>query len=317
MDPLSDILDTMHFRGCLYFTTALTGRWGIRVPQYERVVRFHLVSGGTCWVGVDGVEGVQSLEPGDLILIPHGNSHTLSDKPDTRILELDKVLETSGFSGSGSLIYGDGDQESPVRLVCGHFEFDRSFDHPLFAQLPPRILIRASQAIEFSWFSDALRLLSHEAGSAQPGFDAIVKRLSEILFVHMVRYWANSPDGRDGFVAAIGDRHIGRSLTAFHAKHADKWQLEELAREAGLSRTLFAERFKAITGQTPMQYVAHWRMQKAKRLLEDSTASVEQIAGRIGYDSVAAFGRAFKKVNGVGPGSYRRGAKERSAAGAP
>ena len=312
MDALSDILDTVRFRGVLYFTTHLTTPFGIRVPDYRNVVRFHLVSGGNCWVAVAGVSEPMLLEPGDLIIIPHGASHTLSDRPDARVLELDSVLEQSGFAGKGALVYGGADDSSPARLVCGHFEFDERFDHPILGELPPHILMKRAQAVGFSWFDDALKFTTYEAGTERLGYDAIIQRLTEILFVHMVRFWSESDGGEIGFVSAVNDRGIGRSLNAFHARPGDKWRLEDLAREAGLSRTVFAERFKALTGRSPMHYVTEWRLQKAKRLLGDTGASMDWVAAQVGYDSVAAFGRVFKKQLGVGPGRYR--AQQKAAA---
>lgn len=302
MDVFSDILEMVKFKGCIYFTTRFHQPWGIQVPAYGNVARFHMSMGGSCWLRVAGVDQPQLLNPGEIVLIPHGAAHILSDALNSPITHLDSVLKD--YTGQGPLHFGEGPESA--RLVCGHFEYDQRIEHPLLEQLPAVILVKGAQASEFSWFDKALKLMAFEAEGGRPGNQAIVKKLTEILFIHMVRVWQSCEQNSAGFMAAMTDRALDRSLAAIHQQVAHRWSLAELAREAGLSRTIFAERFRQVVGTTPMQYLTDWRMQCAKRLLADSGQPVEQIAEAVGYDSPAAFSRIFKKVVGQGPGSFRK-----------
>lgn len=305
MDVLSDILDLLKFKGSLYFTTEFRAPWGIQVPRYQNVARFHLATGGDCWVNVDGSSEPVLLSSGDMIIIPHGAAHTLSDRLDTRVVSLDAAIEASGFQGSGHFVYG-GSKDGHSSLVCGHFEFDRSFSHPLLADLPDFILIRGKRAVEFSWFENAMRYMSYESGVHNMGSQAIIKRLSEILFIHAVRLWSAESGHQSGFLRAVGDKNIGRSLKAFHETPDALWTIDRLAAEAGLSRSVFADRFRLLMALTPMQYVTLWRMQKACWFLIESDLSTDAIAEKVGYQSLASFSKVFKKTIGTGPGAFRK-----------
>ena len=305
MDALSDILDLLKFKGSLYFTTEFTAPWGIQVPKYQNVARFHLASGGDCWVNVEGADNPVLLSSGDMIIIPHGAAHTLSNALETPIVSLDRALEIGGYTGQGHFVYG-GDGSGYGHLVCGHFEFDSRYSHPLLTDLPPYILIRGSDAIEFSWFENAMRYMGYESSGGQMGGQAIVKRLSEILLIHAVRAWAASPNNDSGVLQALGDKHIGKGLQKFHEAPGEVWTIELLAGQSGLSRSVFADRFRSMMGMTPMQYVTHWRMQKACQFLIESELSTDAIAETVGYQSLASFSKVFKKTVGTGPGQFRR-----------
>lgn len=305
MDVLSDILDLLKFKGSLYFATNFTAPFGIQVPPYKRVARFHLAVSGDCWVKVDGTEEPVRLQAGDMIIVPHGAPHALSDRIDTPIVSLDEALNKSGFKGKGHFAFG-GDDESQTNLLCGHFEFDPTFSHPLLTELPNHILIRGEQAVEFSWFESAMRYMSYESRTPNLGGGAIVRRMSEILFIHAVRVWSATSNMDEGFLRAVSDRHIGRALQAFHANPADQWTIDRLAAEAGLSRSVFADRFRALMSSTPLSYVTSWRIQKACHFLLESDLPTDVIAEKVGYQSQASFSKVFKKIIGQGPGAYRR-----------
>ncbi len=309
MDVFSDILDLLKFQGCLYFTTCFNAPWGVEVPDFKQVARFHLVVEGECWVVVEGKDPV-SLTPGDFIIIPHGTTHLLKDAPKSHVYALTNVLDDGSFDETGRLNYSNNNSSEtsndPTKLVCGHFEFDDGYNHQLFEQLPPFILIKGEEAEKFSWFDQALQVMAYEAGSARPGNDAIVKRLSEILFLHTIRVWNETNQGKKGFAAAVSDPQIGRSISAVHKTPEQKWTVESMAQQAGMSRTVFAGRFSEMTGLTPMQYLTKWRVLKAQRMLSENNDSVEWIASQVGYESVAAFSRVFKRFTGKGPGAHRK-----------
>lgn len=310
-DVLSDILGSLKLKGSLYFSTEFSAPWGVRVPRLGDVTRFHLVMRGSCWVRAGQEPEPVRLESGDLVLVPHGAEHVLSDAPRTRAVLVDDVLKRAGFKGRGSLVFGGPDRGMPTRLLCGHFEFEEGLSHPFIGRLPARIVIRRDEAARHPWLDDVLRLIRGEAGAGRPGREAIIGRLSEVLFLQAVRVWAEGSGHPPGVMAALADPAIGRSLVSFHGDPGRAWTLESMAREAGLSRTLFAARFRALMGQTPMQYVASWRMQKARDLLQQRGATLGEVAGRVGYASVAAFSRVFKKWVGASPGRYGRGAQGR------
>lgn len=306
MDALSDVLSAVRLVGSLYFTTEFKPPWGVRVPAYGRVARFHVVLKGSCWVSTDDGEPPTLLESKDLIFVPHGASHTLSDAPDTPCVDVDRVVETAGFRGDGPLIIDGVDERAPARLLCGHLEFDESIDHPLFTGLPSRIVVRQSERVDSSEIDDLIRVVAHEIQSELAGGAAVLRRISEVLFVQAVRRWVDERSESAGILAAMSDRSVGRGLTAMHERLEQSWTLAALAREAGMSRTAFARRFREMVGMTPMQYLALWRMQKARELLGQTALTVEAVAARVGYTSLPAFSRAFKQWVGEPPGQFRR-----------
>lgn len=305
MDVLSDILGALNLRGSLYFTTEFSPPWGVRVPSFGSVARFHFVTRGSCWITVEGESEPARLEGGDIVLIPHGTGHALCDHPDSPILGVDEVVARTGWNGRGTLVFGGEGGGSPTRLLCGHFEFNEGAVHPFVQRLPRRIIIRQEQ-IERTGLDELFRVIAREAQESRPGSDAVVKRLSEILLIQVVRVWAAVSGSDTGVMAALSDPNVGRSLEALHADPGQGWTLDALAREAGLSRSVFAARFQRLMALTPMQYVACWRVQQACRLLQGDGSTVETIAARVGYESTAAFSRVFKKWTGQSPGRYRR-----------
>lgn len=314
MDVLSDILAALRLRGTLYFSTECRPPWGIRVPRFRRVARFHLVARGGCWIRVEGRPDPIRLETGDLILVPAGAEHSILDQPDTRCRTVDEVVKAAGFTGRGALVMGGEDTGAPTRLVCGHFEFDEDLRHPLIEQLPPALVVRWDEEIRDYPLEDAFRFIVREVQEGRPGHEAVVSRLSEILFVQVVRVWANRKDHRRGVLGALADPRLASALAAMHEEPRAPWTLDNLSRRAAMGRTAFAERFNQVVGETPLRYLTLWRMQLARRLLAESDLSLEQIAERVGYQSAAAFSRVFKKTAGASPGAFRRSTGEREGA---
>ncbi len=310
MDVLSDILGALRLQGVLYFSTEFRRPWGLRVPELEGVARFHLVMRGSTWLRVIGTDQPIHLESGDLVLVPHGAEHVLADTPDTPCRTVDEVVERAGFTGSGTLVYGGDDEGSCTRLVCGHFAFDEDLDHPLLTQLPPALVVRWEDAVQGSPLEDVFRFILREVQEGRPGHEAVTRRLSEVLFVQAVRFWADAESDEHAFLAAVGDRHLGAALSALHADPAAGWTVDALARRAAMSRTAFAERFRDLLGETPHRYLTRWRMQHARRLLAESALPIERVALRTGYGSAASFSRVFKKETGTTPGHFRRTARE-------
>ncbi len=308
MDILSDVLETLRLRGTLYFSTELHQPWGIRVPAFRRVARFHLVVRGSLWVRVAGVEAPMQLEAGDLILIPHGAEHVLMDHALSPVRSVDDVVQLAGFTGRGALVYGGEDRGAPTRLVCGHFDYDESLNHALLSQLPPVIIVRWLDAGQNSPLADAFGFITREVHAARPGHEAVIRRLSEVLFFQAIRTWAEREHMEQGILGALLDPALSAALAVIHEKPAERWSLESLSRHAAMGRSAFAERFHRIIGTTPMRYLTDWRVQRAKRLLSESSLGLDAVAARVGYDSAASLSRVFVKVAGVSPAAYRRDA---------
>lgn len=309
MDTLSNILNMLNFNGAFYYATDFHAPWSIQVPAYKQVARFHYVVQGHCWVRMGNDEKPRLLTGGDIVIIPHGQTHVLSDSADAVPVALEAALQQSNYDGQGVFSFGDPDTSNTTKLVCGHFEFDEDFNHPLVDSLPSIISCNENAGMEFSWLKDSLQFLSHVARSDQMGAHSIIKRLSEIIFIQSVRYWHQQQSKDEGFIAALQDNHISKSLKQFHEDYACDWTVEKMASASGMSRSLFSERFRTALGMTPMAYVAQWRMQVAKKLLNESALSIDQIAATVGYESFASFSKAFKRITEVNPGEYRRNAQ--------
>lgn len=309
MDTLSDVLGIVKMRGCLYFRTEFTPPWGVQVPALRNVARFHLVSSGHCWVRVGSRGEPLRLAQGDLIVIPHGAEHALTDAPETAVRNVDDVVSQTGFTGEGALAYGGLGGSTPggtARLVCGHFEFDADARHPLLDALPAYIHVAGTGTASPVWLDEAMRFIGSEAGSERPGSHAVVSRLSEILFIQAIRAYVTQAGDRARCLAGLADPLIARALRRVHRSPGERWTIAALSREAGMSRTAFAERFRRLMGMTPLEYITQWRMQKARQLLTEADIGMLDVAESVGYRSEASFGRVFKKHFRIGPGAYRR-----------
>lgn len=307
MDLLSSVLALMKLQGTLYFRTAFSPPWGVRVPAFENVARFHHVHRGRCWLAIAGIETPLLLEQGDLAIVTRGAEHVIADPRDTVVKSVDEVVAESGFTGEGALVYGDREQGHHTELVCGHFAFNRDASHPLIDALPPYIHVRNTGDMSDLWLDSTLKLIGAEAGGARLGGDLITLKLSEIIFAQAIRAHLASDGGRQQVFRGLADPSISRALRSIHREPSKAWTLDALARVAGLSRTAFAGRFHDLMGMTVMRYLTGWRMQVGRGLLVDTDKPVIEVAERSGYRSEAAFGRVFKKHFAVGPAAYRRG----------
>ena len=305
-DALSQILDAVKMRGTVYFHTNFSPPWGVQVPAYSNVARFHMAMRGSCWVRVEGVDTPLHLSTGDLVVIPHGASHILSDTKDRDALGVDEVVAQSGYNGHGALAYGGQQDEQACKLFCGHFEFEDGAVHPVLNALPPYIHIPNTQTMNANWLEAVMRFVSMEVFGEQPGSEAIVHRLSEIIFIQVIRAFVDNVGEDAGCLAAVLNPKFAKCLSQVHQQPDKHWTVETMAYEAGMSRTVFAERFTSLVGMTPLGYVTHWRMQLAKRELVQTDRSIIDIAENVGYGSEAAFNRAFKRQFDQTPGEMRR-----------
>lgn len=248
------------------------GRWHEAEPATEACI-FHLIGSGNCAVSGAGLAQAEALGPGDLVIFPRGSAHR---------------LEGDGFT----------------TMLCGQFDFVCGHRNPLLDALPDCLVVREAEA--GSALRRVAQLMCEEANLEVFGSHAVVDKLADSLFVMSVRsYLARTPQRR-GLLAALADPQLGRALQAMHGDPGRDWSVASLAETAAMSRSSFAEEFTALMGQSPIQYLTQWRMMSALRLLQEPRLSVLAIAGRLGYQTEAAFRRSFKRVHGHGPGHFRR-----------
>lgn len=299
-DILSDIFETIRLRGALYFRTDYAPPWAITVPAYEQAARFHLIVQGRCHVALaDGPAA--DLGPGDLVLITRGREHVLADQLGRTPAPLDDIVKRTGYDGRGVFAVGTTDQGAATQMVCGHLSFARGADHPLLRALPPIMVMRPADRAQHPLLDDALRLVAHRAFTEALGAAASIARLSEVFFIETVRAAITYHPELARIIGAMSDTQIGRALGRIHEAPAERWSVDSLAQEAGMSRSRFAERFAELVGMAPMAYVAEWRLQKALARLSESDANIKSVAAEVGYQSAAAFTRAFSQRFGRPP----------------
>ena len=315
-DVLSDVLRAVRLTGAVYFDFELSSPWVAQAPPSreiaatvmpgaERVIEYHLIARGACWAEVVGQPPIR-LNEGDFIVFPQGDAHVLSSAPGMRA-----TPDMSMFARPTTplpLVYevGGGGPER-ARIICCFLGCDERPFNPLLAALPTVIhLSAAGHEAATGWLAMLLNSAVRESGSARAGSENILARLSELMFVEALRRYIEAlPPAQTGWLAGLRDPVVGQALAAIHARPTETWTVERLARLAGVSRSVLAERFTEMVGQPPMHYLALWRMQLASRLLAEG-GQVASVAAAVGYESEAAFSRAFKRLVGHAPATWRR-----------
>lgn len=304
MDVFADIFSTLNLKGALYYRTDFSPPWGVTVPEYQSVARFHIVVQGCCVVTVDG-EHIE-LYAGDMIMIPRGSTHVLADSRNTQPFPLEKVLADTGYAGEGVLAIGEGDPKASTQMVCGHLSFREMADHPILESLPKYLKLSSSCRAKHPLLDDILRLIVQRIFADQLGSEASVTRLSEIVFIELLKSGLSDDERLQSIVDAFQDPKISHALRLIHTRPEHPWTVESLALEVAMSRSRFAHRFHALVGVAPMGYLSDWRLQKALALLENSQWTIQQIANQAGYQSASAFTRAFSAKFKQSPREYRQ-----------
>lgn len=305
MDILTDIFDTLGLKGALYFRTDFSSSWAVEVPTLLNAARFHLVIQGNCFVTLPSGETVV-LGTGDLILIPRGQSHILADQIAHEAPSLETVLDDLNYDGNGVLIAGQGLEQASTKMVCGHLTFRRGADHPVLNALPDYIHTTAGDRAREPLLDEMLRLIARRIFIENLGSEASVRRMSEIVFIELIRAGIGKDDKLTTTINAFRDKYIGHALELIHKRAPEPWTVESLAREVGMSRSRFSDRFTDLMSISPMAYLAEWRLQKALTLLDDLRISVQHVSNKVGYQSPAAFTRAFSKRFGESPSQYQK-----------
>jgi AraC-like DNA-binding protein len=315
-DVLSDVLRGVRLTGAVYFDFELSSPWVAEAPPSreiaatvmpgaQRVIEYHLLARGSCWAHVVGSDPTR-LGEGDLIVFPQGDAHVLSSAPGMRATP--DLTMFARRSTPLPLVYelGGGGPER-ARLVCCFLGCDERPFNPLLTALPPVIHLSAGgERASAGWLATMMTIAVRESGSGRAGSENVLARLAELMFVETIRRHIEIlPPAETGWLAGLRDPTVGQALAALHAEPSASWTVERLAHLVGVSRSVLAERFTAMAGHPPMQYLALWRMQLAARLLADG-GHVAEVADAVGYESEAAFSRAFKKLVGQAPATWRR-----------
>jgi AraC-like DNA-binding protein len=315
MDALSETLRVVRLVGAIFINARFTAPWCYQSPSAdsaapllepgaERVVIFHLITEGECYVEL-GAETPVRLIAGDVVVFPNGDAHRMTSKPG--------LVPAAGRTGLAEVLsrrprqlsYGGGG--ATTRLVCGYLACDARLARMLLAGLPSLVKVNVRGSNAGIWLEASVRYALAEARSPRPGGAGVLAKLAEVLFIEVLRLYMNEQgEGRIGWLAAVRDRIVGAALNSLHKSPAHAWTLEDLAHAAGTSRSVLAERFQHLVGSSPMQYLTQWRMLLAANLLLRSNAPLAHIAQDVGYQTDTAFSRAFRREFGAPPALWRR-----------
>lgn len=297
-DPLSDVLATLRVRAGLFARFDGGDRWAVSTRGTAPIATFHAVLEGSGQIQVAGAH--HPWRAGDILVLPHGDPHVLRN--DAHLLPTGiREAPATERDGLRCVVLGQGPTQT--RILCGSFDPGPDGRALLFRGLPPLLHVRGDATV--AWLQQTLPLLADELDAARPGASLLVSRLTEVLFLQVLRAWSLSST-HPSWLTALADPGIARALAALHSDPAHPWTADELGRAAGMSRTIFFERFTSLMGEPPTTYLTRWRMHLARVSLEREQASLATVAERVGYTSEAAFSRAFKREVGVSPSEWRR-----------
>jgi AraC-like DNA-binding protein len=315
MDAFSEVLGGVALKGALFFSAEFSAPWGFSSPPARNLAQmlapgaphlviFHFVIEGSGLVRLEDGYTLR-LEAGDVIVLPHGDPHGMCSGEGMRDAETPAILRKVQARDLTAMQAGGGGKIT--RFVCGYMGCDPLLCRPILHGLPPAFKVNLRTDPSGLWLENSILHLVEEAASGRAGSEAMLAKLSEALFVDTLRrYIAGLPEKETGWLAGARDPVVGRSLTLLHRKVQHPWTIAELSREVGLSRSAFVERFTRYLSEPPMAYLMRWRLQLAARAMAATSRSVAEIASDVGYESEAAFNRAFKREFGLPPARYRR-----------
>jgi AraC-like DNA-binding protein len=312
-DVLADMLRALRLTGSVFLNGRFSAPFGVISPrQYDartpmahlrHISIFHLIAAGDCIVEIATGER-RAVSAGDILLLPFADVHKLWNGEFTDMAFGPDLMRPGPVAGLWSIDHGGGG--AATRIVCGFIESSEFLFAPVFRSLPPLLVDRTGDDKVSALLTSTVREVLLLADAAAPGTELMLGRLMEALFIEVVRrYAARLPPSATGWFAALNDPIVGRALSLVHADPARRWTVDELARQAGASRTVMAERFNAVMGQAPIEYITGWRIQLAAERLRNRSDGLAVIAAAVGYESEVAFNRAFKRVTGVPPGRWR------------
>lgn len=316
MDALSEVLKALRLTSGVFLHGEFSAPWCIDsapgkedvrsiLPGAEHVAIFHLVASGRCRAKLPGDPREVELASGDILIIPHGDGHRLGSDLRLPPVPAESLAQPAPDGGIATIEHGGGGERS--RFVCGYLACDARLCRPLLGALPRLLTVSLATDPGAAWLINTVHHAVVESGQPRAGTEVVLARLSELLFIEALRRYVDRlEEGERGWLAGLRDRHVGRALALLHASPARHWTVDELGREVGLSRSALAERFTILIGEPPMQYLTRWRLALAARALTEEAEPVARVAAGVGYESEAAFNRAFKREFGMPPASWRR-----------
>jgi len=318
-DALSDVLKTVRLTGAAYFDIEAQEPWSVGSPAREvmlprilpgadHLIAYHVVTAGRCFATLIGGETI-ALEAGEVVVFTNADPHVMSSsagmRADATSADVVDIADAGRLPFHINLMNGG---VPTAKLVCGYLACDAKPFNPLLEALPPMIRAGDPRKNDAGWLGQFVHFALAEVADKRAGSESVLTKLSELMFIDVVRrYIASLPPQNTGWLAGLRDPAVGRALALIHARPSFSWTIEGLARQCGASRTVLAERFSQLVGSPPMHYLAKWRMQVASEMLNRGGANIATIAAEIGYESEAAFSRAFKKMMGVPPSAWRQG----------
>lgn len=317
MDALSEVLKLFTLNGAIFYNAEFSCPWGFRSPRSQTLLRYlrtqpghviiyHLVTSGTAWAFLEGDTNARvELRAGHVVVFPHGDAHHMGNGAPVEVFDDEQHLGEILAHGLSPSRYGGGG--APTNFICGYFICDPQLSRMVLASLPAIFSVDLRADASGRWLEESILFSASRAASDEPGIHAVLAKLSELLFIETLRRYLNRmPAQETGWLAGLRDRHISQTLSALHRDPARPWTIAELAATVGLSRSVLAERFRHYLGEPPMTYLTRWRLQLGARLLGSTRQGVAEIAMQVGYDSEAAFNRAFKREFGEPPARYRK-----------
>ncbi len=300
MDVLGDILRVIKLKGSVYFNACFCAPWGIEMQNSNRA-SFHLVVDGEAWLRTGSLVKPIKLTTGDVVLFPKGTAHSISDKPDSDCIKGAKVVEAYK---NGNFLF-DGENEK-INFICGYTEFDNSQSHSFLTNLPELIHISSELRTQFFWLDCILKQIIIETQHPKPGSDVLVDKFTEILYIQILRAYAEQNNTEQSYLSALMDDQLSQSLSLIHNNPEQDWTAERLATEVGMSRSAFYSRFNDYIGMPPMQYLFEWRMMQARNKIENTKKTIAEISEELGYASNSSFQKAFKRFYTFTPASLRK-----------
>jgi AraC-like DNA-binding protein len=310
VDGLTQVLLRLTVTSSLYCVSEMTAPWGFRVAA-RSMPAFHLLTRGSAWLEVEGVPMPVRLEAGDLVILPRGEGHLVRDTPHSQVLWLDRILADTP-PVNGHLRHGGGGEQA--ELLCGGFAVDLLMAQPLLEALPTVVHLHGEEGHAPEWLAGLMRMISVELASSGPGSEAVVTRLTDALLAQALRQAILDGNRSSAGASAVSDPQIARALRLVRERPDDHWTVPKMAAAVGLSRSTFADRFRAATGETPMQHLTAYRLARAAEYLRSTNAAILDIARRTGYESDVSISKAFRRQFGMSPGAYRRASAERHEA---
>ena len=324
MDVLSEVLKTVKLEGAIYYNAEFTAPWSIRTPPSSvlapyfgaaggHVITYHLLTEGQGFASLEQGARVP-LIAGDVVVFPHGNAHILGGGAPVDPVDYERELHRIMAQGLKLASSGGGGEAS--RFVCGFLACDPQLSRVFLAGLPSILKINIRAGAPGQSLEELILFSVREADASRAGGHAVLAKLSEALFIETLRrYITELAPEQTGWLAGARDPEVGRALALLHRNPAQPWTIADLAREVGLSRSVLAERFRHYLGEPPMSYLTRWRLQLAAQMLKTTSRAVAEVALEVGYESEAAFNRAFKREYLAPPARFRN--ESRSAAPSP